>query len=209
MAARLRARRPRRGEPRRSCSARSSASRPRTGVDKLTLIASPGIHDLGAWLEQLLAESTGKEGKGIIPVDREPLGAPDGLRRRSPVRLPAARGRARPAQDAAVAALEEAGKPVVRDPRRDHVRPRRGVLPLGDRDRGRGRGHRHQPVQPARRRGEQDRDARADQRVREDRERCRRRRRSSKARASSSSPTRKNADALEQAAGGRRRWPAI
>ena len=43
------------------------------GRDKLTIIASPGIHDLGAWLEQLIAESTGKNGEGIIPVDREPL----------------------------------------------------------------------------------------------------------------------------------------
>jgi len=40
------------------------------GKDKVTLITSPGISDLGAWLEQLLAESTGKEGKGMIPVDR-------------------------------------------------------------------------------------------------------------------------------------------
>jgi len=46
----------------------------RRGRDKVTLIASPGIRDLGAWLEQLLAESTGKEGKGIVPVDREPPG---------------------------------------------------------------------------------------------------------------------------------------
>src|SRR5581483_4316820 len=37
----------------------------------------PGISDLGAWLEQLIAESTGKDGKGIIPVDREQLGSPD------------------------------------------------------------------------------------------------------------------------------------
>ena len=47
------------------------------GRDKITLITSPGIHDLGAWLEQLIAESTGKIGKGIIPVDREMLGAPE------------------------------------------------------------------------------------------------------------------------------------
>ncbi len=39
--------------------------------DKVTIITSPDIFDLGAWLEQLLAESTGKSGKGIIPVDRE------------------------------------------------------------------------------------------------------------------------------------------
>ena len=46
------------------------------GRDKVTIISSPGIHDLGAWLEQLIAESTGKNGKGLIPVDREPAGAP-------------------------------------------------------------------------------------------------------------------------------------
>ena len=43
----------------------------------MTIIASPGIYDLGAWLEQLVAESTGKEGKGLIPIDREALGKPD------------------------------------------------------------------------------------------------------------------------------------
>ncbi len=43
------------------------------GRDKLTIYTSPEIYDLGAWLEQLLAESTGKNGTAIIPVDREPL----------------------------------------------------------------------------------------------------------------------------------------
>src|SRR5207302_1313406 len=47
------------------------------GRDKVTLIVSPAIYDLGAWREPLLAESTGKEGKGLIPVDREPLGPPE------------------------------------------------------------------------------------------------------------------------------------
>ena len=47
------------------------------GRDKITIIASPAIYDVGAWLEQLLAESTGKNGKGLIPVDREPLGSLD------------------------------------------------------------------------------------------------------------------------------------
>nr|MBP6214372.1 hypothetical protein [Pyrinomonadaceae bacterium] len=41
------------------------------GRDKLTIFTSPEIHDLGAWLEQLVAESTGKNGVAIIPVDRE------------------------------------------------------------------------------------------------------------------------------------------
>jgi glucose-6-phosphate isomerase len=43
------------------------------GKDKLTIITGDEISDLGAWLEQLLAESTGKNGVAIIPVDREPL----------------------------------------------------------------------------------------------------------------------------------------
>lgn len=43
------------------------------GRDKLTIFTSPEIHDLGAWLEQLIAESTGKNGVAIIPVDREPV----------------------------------------------------------------------------------------------------------------------------------------
>ena len=47
------------------------------GRDKITIVASPAIYDVGAWLEQLLAESTGKNGKGLIPVDREPLGSLD------------------------------------------------------------------------------------------------------------------------------------
>ncbi len=47
------------------------------GRNKVTILTSPAIHDLGAWLEQLLAESTGKQGKGLIPVDRERIGSPD------------------------------------------------------------------------------------------------------------------------------------
>jgi hypothetical protein len=43
------------------------------GRDKLTIFTSPDVHDLGAWLEQLIAESTGKIGVSIIPVDREPI----------------------------------------------------------------------------------------------------------------------------------------
>jgi hypothetical protein len=84
------------------------------GRDKITFIASPGISDLGAWLEQLIAESTGKEGKGIIPVDQEPLGPPQVYgndRLFVYVKLESA---PEPAQDAAVAALEKVGHPVVR-----------------------------------------------------------------------------------------------
>jgi transaldolase/glucose-6-phosphate isomerase len=44
------------------------------GLDKVTIIASPKLKSVGAWLEQLFAESTGKHGKGLVPVDGEPLG---------------------------------------------------------------------------------------------------------------------------------------
>ena len=47
------------------------------GRDKLTVIASPTIVSFGAWLEQLLAESTGKDGTGVVPIDGEPLLSPD------------------------------------------------------------------------------------------------------------------------------------
>ena len=46
------------------------------GRDKLTIVVPEALHDLGLWLEQLIAESTGKEGKGILPVAGEPLGDP-------------------------------------------------------------------------------------------------------------------------------------
>ena len=84
------------------------------GADKLTIISSPGIHDLGAWLEQLIAESTGKVGKGIIPVDREELGKPAAYgndRVFAYLRLTSKPDRK---QDAAVTALEKDGLPVVR-----------------------------------------------------------------------------------------------
>jgi len=84
------------------------------GRDKVTIIASPGISDLGAWLEQLLAESTGKQGKGIIPVDREAIGRPEVYgsdRVFAYLRLESAPDAA---QDASVAILEKAGQPVIR-----------------------------------------------------------------------------------------------
>lgn len=86
----------------------------KNGRDKVTLIASPGLWGLGAWLEQLLAESTGKEGKGLIPVDLEQVGPPEVYgndRVFAYVRLASAQDAA---QDAAIEALERAGHPVVR-----------------------------------------------------------------------------------------------
>ncbi len=85
----------------------------KAGRDKITLITSPGISDLGAWLEQLIAESTGKLGKGIIPVDRENIGASEVYgsdRIFAYLRLESAPDAA---QDAQVTALEKARHPVV------------------------------------------------------------------------------------------------
>ena len=91
----------------------------RQGRDKVTIITSPGISDFGAWMEQLLAESTGKDGRGLIPVEGEELGPPAvyGLDRVfAYLRLESA---ADPAQDAAIDAIEKAGHPVVRIPLSD------------------------------------------------------------------------------------------
>ncbi|HTC03445.1 MAG TPA: bifunctional transaldolase/phosoglucose isomerase, partial [Xanthobacteraceae bacterium] len=49
----------------------------RAGRDKVTILASPRVADFGAWAEQLFAESTGKNGKGLVPIDGEPLGPPN------------------------------------------------------------------------------------------------------------------------------------
>jgi transaldolase/glucose-6-phosphate isomerase len=84
------------------------------GRDKVTIITSPGIWDLGAWLEQLLAESTGKAGKGLIPVDQEQLGRIDVYgndRLFVYMRLASAPDAT---QDTVVEALEKAGQPILR-----------------------------------------------------------------------------------------------
>jgi transaldolase / glucose-6-phosphate isomerase len=84
------------------------------GRDKVTIVTSAGIADFGAWLEQLLAESTGKRGKGLIPVDAEPLGPPDVYGWDRLFVYARLSGEADATQDHAVAALERAGHPVVR-----------------------------------------------------------------------------------------------
>ena len=85
----------------------------KAGRDKLTIVTSPEIFDLGAWLEQLIAESTGKQGKAIIPVDLEALRAPETY---GPDRLFVSLRTAGPwdaAPESALHALESAGHPVV------------------------------------------------------------------------------------------------
>lgn len=83
----------------------------KTGRDKLTLVTSPAIGSFGDWVEQLVAESTGKEGKGILPVVGEPVGAPECYGSdRLFVHLALAEDAS---QKAALDALVQAGHPVV------------------------------------------------------------------------------------------------
>ena len=84
------------------------------GRDKVTILASNKIADFGAWAEQLIAESTGKEGKGLIPIEGEPLGDPSVYgndRFFIDIRV---EGEADAAHDSKLAAIEAAGHPVVR-----------------------------------------------------------------------------------------------
>jgi len=90
----------------------------RAGRDKVTFVISPAVASFGDWVEQLIAESTGKEGKGILPVVREPLG-PSCVygddRLFVHIRLDGDTS-----HDAQLAALEEAGHPLLRLDLRDH-----------------------------------------------------------------------------------------
>ena len=86
----------------------------RAGRDKLTIIASPALASFGAWVEQLVAESTGKHGLGIVPVDAEAIGKPDVYandRLFIHLRLD---DDSDSAGDQAVAALISAGQPIVK-----------------------------------------------------------------------------------------------
>lgn len=83
------------------------------GRDKVTFVLSPGIASFGLWAEQLIAESTGKEGKGILPVAGEPLGPPEVYGEdRVFVSLVLA-GEADTGTETRLAELEQAGHPVV------------------------------------------------------------------------------------------------
>jgi glucose-6-phosphate isomerase len=83
------------------------------GRDKITIFTSPEIYDLGAWMEQLIAESTGKLGKGITPVDREAIAAPAVYGKDRIFAYIRLKGTSDSSQDAKVAAIEAAGHPVV------------------------------------------------------------------------------------------------
>jgi transaldolase / glucose-6-phosphate isomerase len=86
----------------------------RFGRDKVTLVCSRSIYDLGAWLEQLLAESTGKEGHGLIPVDREPLFSPEKYGKDRVFAYIKFAGDKDSELEASLTALEQAGEPVIR-----------------------------------------------------------------------------------------------
>ena len=125
------------------------------GRDKLTFVVSPPIESFGLWAEQLVAESTGKHGKGILPVADEPLGDAGRLRRRSAVRVPAQRRRARRGPRRAGRGAGPGRSPDHHPRRARRGGPRPDLLLRRVRDR-RGRlGARHQPVRPAERAGGQ------------------------------------------------------
>jgi len=84
------------------------------GRDKATFTMSPALAALPAWIEQLIAESTGKDGTGILPVAGEPLGPPEVYGDDRVFVSVVLEGDETPGHDAALAALEAAGHPVVR-----------------------------------------------------------------------------------------------
>ena len=84
------------------------------GRDKLTLVTSPSISSFGLWVEQLIAESTGKEGVGIVPVAGEPLTAPNHYGEDRLLVYLRLDGDGNGESDAAVQAIESSGQPVVR-----------------------------------------------------------------------------------------------
>jgi transaldolase/glucose-6-phosphate isomerase len=86
----------------------------RQGRDKVTLLCSPRLAAFGAWAEQLVAESTGKNGKGLIPIDGEPLAAPDVYGTDRFFIDLRTDGEVDTAHDLALDAVEKAGHPVVR-----------------------------------------------------------------------------------------------
>src|SRR5438477_3638183 len=84
------------------------------GRDKVTILSSRKIADFGAWAEQLIAESTGKEGKGLIPIEGEPLGDPTVYGHDRFFIDIRTEGENDHAHDERLSALEKAGHPVVR-----------------------------------------------------------------------------------------------
>jgi transaldolase/glucose-6-phosphate isomerase len=91
----------------------------REGRDKLTIVAAPALAPLGAWIEQLFAESTGKDGRALIPVEGEPLAGPEAYGPDRQFLHLELEGEPDPERSAALDALQRAGHPVVRLTLRD------------------------------------------------------------------------------------------
>jgi glucose-6-phosphate isomerase len=88
------------------------------GRDKLTFVIAGSLPGLGLWLEQLVAESTGKQQTGILPVAEEPLGPPEAYGEDRVFAYLSDPGAPSPETDAKLAALAEAGHPLLRIPTR-------------------------------------------------------------------------------------------
>jgi len=84
------------------------------GRDKITMLASPALAGFGAWVEQLFAESTGKQGKGLVPIDGEPLGRPEVYGDDRLFIDLALKGETDAEHEAKLKKLETAGHPVIR-----------------------------------------------------------------------------------------------
>jgi transaldolase/glucose-6-phosphate isomerase len=84
------------------------------GRDKVTFVVPPSLAGLPSWIEQLIAESTGKDGKGIVPIVDEPAGAVDAYERDRVFVHVCVTGEATPDLEASMRALEAAGHPVIR-----------------------------------------------------------------------------------------------
>ena len=137
------------------------------GRDKLTVLLPPSIHTLGLWIEQLVAESTGKHGKGVLPVVDEPPARPKDY---GQDRAFVVYRTDRDAADAdLVGALERSGHPVLHLTMRVG-RARRRVLPVGVCDGARGRSAGRQSVRRAQRLGSQGQDEGGPGRVHGDRD---------------------------------------
>ena len=140
----------RRREPRPAARRDLRCRGARPGRDKLTLVIDGRVATFGLWLEQLLAESTGKHGTGVVPVAGEPLGPPDVY---GDDRLFVVIGE--PPSAVGLDVLADAGHPVVELGARRSAADRPAGPAVGVRHRGVRRGARHQRVRPAQRgRGE-------------------------------------------------------
>ena len=126
------------------------------GRNKLTFFMPEAIASLGLWLEQLLAESTGKEGKGVLPVAGEPIEEPGVYGNDRFFAYITMTGISDSRLEKGVAALAEAGFPVVTIRLDDPFRSGPGILSLGSRNSRSGRLPGHQRLRPAQCSGEQD-----------------------------------------------------